>query len=183
MAIIDAIKGTKITVKGTNGKSVEIDIADILSINDADISKEFVQQPALYGFFSVLLARAERDAALADLQKDQEYAMADASVREELEMSGIKSTEAMVKNMVMTDAEYAAAVAKKVEADYEQKVLKALSSALQQRAEMLISLGAHLRHEIDQTGMNIRERQFSKSVEEMKENLRSARSTKARRQV
>jgi len=181
--IIQEISGTRISVVDMRGKLRTFDIGDIFNIDESNISKEFTQQASLYAFFAALAATAEKKAADADFLKDQEYAQADQASREDLEEQSIKYTEAVIKSMVVTDAGYTKRVRNHIIAEYDYRLLKALASALEQRANMLISLGAYLRHELDQTAMNIKRAQTDGAVEEAKRLMRERKGDKNSGQV
>lgn len=172
--MIKGIQGTKVTIKDGDEERV-LDLTDLFRIDETNLTKEFTEQASLYGYFGVLMAKAEHEAAVRDLGKDQEYAVADLDWRAEMEEAGKKYTEALIRNTVLSDEEYQRISIQAAEAEFDYKLLKAIVSALQQRAEMLISLGAHIRHELDQTGMSIREREFKDAEEKMREVLRNSR--------
>ena len=173
--IIKEIVGTELTLYDMHGKLRTFKIDDIFNIDETNISKEFAQQASVYAFFATLAALAERKAADADFLKDQEYAQADQACREELDEGSIKYTEAVIKSMVLTDAGYTKRVKNHVIMEYDYKLLKAIAEALKQRADMLISLGAYLRHEMDQTSMNIKRSQVDNAAEEAKRLIKERR--------
>lgn len=175
--MIEDIQGTKITIKDGNVRKT-YDFATLFRIDEDNLSKEFAEQASLYGYFSVLMAKAEHEAAVMEFGKDQEYAIADTSLRDEMTEAGEKYTEGLIRSLVLADEEYGKKAMSAIDSQFDYKLLKAIVSALQQRAEMLVSLGAHVRHEIDQTGMNIKEREFKNTEEKMRETLRNARKTK-----
>jgi hypothetical protein len=169
--IIDVINSTTFRVRGPDGVFRTFSLADIFGIDDTDISGEYMRQPALYAYFAVACADAERIQSKAEFNKDRAYAAADMLVRQQMEMNGQKTTEALIRSMAIDNEDYIKSVDAEVNARYNYKLLKALSSVLEQRAQMLISLGSQLRHEESTTGMAIREQQFDKSAKEIKEML------------
>lgn len=175
MDIIKDIDGTVITI-AVNGVEKAFDISKLFAVDENDLVKEFSRQAAVYAYFGVAAAEAEHNAARCDFNVDQEYAQADAAARDELDKDGRKYTEAVVKGMVLTDAQYVEIVERALLAKYDHKVLKAITAAMEQRANMLISMGAFIRHEIDQTGMNIRERSLDKAVDDVKETLKARKA-------
>lgn len=174
-AIIKDIEGTSFSVRTENGGYRKFTVADIFNIDETDITKEFMQQASLYGFFATISAMAEDVANRADFDKDQEYAQADIAWRESFEQNSRKYTEAVVRSTVMTDAGYVRAVERHLKTEYDFKLLKAIVRALEQRADMLVSLGSHLRHEEGMTGMTIKERQLQAQENDIKSILRKAR--------
>jgi hypothetical protein len=175
--VIQDIEGTKITFNdGTKVKTVNI--ADIFRIDDAELTKEFANQASLYAYFATLATKAEFDSSLIELGQDQEYAQADGAYREEFEKDGRKYTEAVIKSMILTDENYIKLSESALGAKYDYKLLKAICTALEQRANMLISMGAYMRHEMDQTAMNIKQRAMDGAADEVKSAIRARKVSK-----
>ena len=159
-----------------NGKEKTYDIGKIFDINENDLTKEFTSQATIYAYFATALAQADYDASVANMVTEQTGADADQFYRADLTKKGEKYTEGVIKSMVQQDEEYSGAVQAELTAKYNARVLKAIVSAMEMRAQMLISVGSHIRHELDMTGMNIRERQFNKTVDDVKDTIRSRKS-------
>jgi len=172
--VIDEIKGTIITVRHQD-KNKKFDLASVFAIDENNLIQEYADQAAVYAFFGALAAKADFDAALIGLSKDQEMAKADDSFRAELERDGKKYTEPVIKAMIATDEECVKLSESELSAKYDTKILKAVCTALEMRANMLVSLGSHLRHEMDQMGMNIKRRELDSAVDDAKKAMRSRR--------
>lgn len=161
--ILSLLGGTKIRVKGK-----EIDLEDVFHVEEANLSTEFMQQASMYAYFAVAQVDAEYNANMVELDKDQEEAQADSEFRTQLEITGKKYTEAVIKGLIVQDE----AVSKKIRnlngVRYQQKLLKAVCSALEMRAQMLQSLGSHLRHEYEQTGLTTKESQLHTAIDNVK---------------
>ncbi|HKZ40026.1 MAG TPA: hypothetical protein VJ044_03640 [Candidatus Hodarchaeales archaeon] len=177
--IIDSIRGTKIILSDNDTKK-QFDIAGIFSIDENDLSREYSMQASLFAYFSVLSAKSERNLSVSKLASEREYAVADQQIREDLVGKDVKATESMIKQLISADEEYCALQDTVVAAEYERDLLKAIARSLEMRANMLISLGALRRHEIDMTDMSIRRASFDKTVDDTKESLRRLRSQKDR---
>lgn len=147
----------------------------LFNIDETDLTREYSRQASIYASIAVAAADAEREAALADLRVDQSYAEGDTYYRDELTAEGKKFTEATIKSMVMTDAEYIDACNALVDAKHRHRILRAAVDAAAQRADMLISMGAHLRAELSMTNMTLNEKRYNDNVEQMKANLRERR--------
>jgi carboxypeptidase C (cathepsin A) len=176
--VIQAIEGFTITVMGPDGKRAAYNAIELLNVNGEALSEEYMQQAALYGHFAVLTSMAEDYRNRADFDKDVEYARTDSAVREAAAVNDQKMTEPQVKACITTDAEYIAKQAAYFEAEYQFKLLKAITDALKQRADMLISLGSQMRKEMDMTGMNIRSNEvhdLDQSISDVKSIMRSKR--------
>jgi len=170
MPILDDIQGTKVKFRH-GSKELEFDIMDVFDIDNDDLSKEFSKQPALFAYFSALQADAERLTALAEFDRDAEYAAADEAYRHALDLQDKKYTEAVIRSNVLQDEDYDAANRKFLEFQYFSNLLKLIVRALSQRSEMLISLGAQIRQEISMTGMNVREKSYKDAVVDVKERI------------
>jgi len=181
--IIESIKGTKIVLAGEDGQRRQFDISGIFSIDENDLSREFSMQASLFAYFAVLSAKAERNMSIADLASEREYAMADQQIREDLADKDAKVTEALVRQLIAADEEYCTYQDTAQAAKYEYKLLKAIAQALEMRANMLVSLGALRRHEIDMSGMHVNQSKYADGVEDTKETLRRLKSQKEGRQV
>jgi len=134
------------------------------------------RQAGLYAYFAVQMAHAEYTHARAGISKDEAYADADEYWREELTVDKTrKVTEAMVKAAVIQDESYQALAAVEINAKRDYRLLRVICNALEMRATMLQSVGAHLRHELDMTGMNIRDRKYQAAISDVKKAITSAR--------
>lgn len=169
--LIQDIQGTKLTVRQMGGGYKEINLGSIFNVDEGALSSEFATQASLYAYFSALAVQADDIAAKLAFDREQEFALASLSYREEAEKEGKKITEGSVQALINADEGYTRKVEAERIAKNDVKLLKALVSALEQRANMIISLGAMLRHEADMTGMNMKERQYQKEVDSAKEIL------------
>src|SRR4030066_297364 len=138
------------------GKKQEYNIAELLEIDETNLSKEFASQAALFGFFATAQAEAEMEVGKLSVSKDQEYATSDEFWRADFDKREKKYTEAVIRSSVIRDEEYVLADQDFHTAEHNANMLKMIVKALGQRAEMLISLGAHLRAEAEMTGMSIK---------------------------
>jgi hypothetical protein len=78
----------------------------------------------------------------------------------------------------LTDEGYAEVLEKYAFAVYRKNTLKTIMDALKMRADMMISMGAHLRSEYDQTGMNMK---YDTTVRDLREKI--GKSDKGGKQV
>jgi len=172
--IID-IQDASFKVRTFDGGYKEFTVGDIFGVDETDITKEYMQQASLYGFFATAAAMAEEVANRASFAKDQEYAAVDEVTRQKFEMNGVKFTEAVVRSAILLDEKYKTRVMREIKTEYDAKLLKAIARALEQRADMLVSLGSHLRHESSMTGMSIREHELDNMTKSVKSTLRAAK--------
>jgi hypothetical protein len=173
--VIEKINGYRITVNDKT-KVTEYSLGDVFSVNQDDLVNEFAQQAATYAYFASLQVQADNNSDVCKLGMEQERASADESVRANFEKDGKKYTEAVVKSQVDLDTEVAKLAEARLGFEYDAKLLKAICNALEMRAQMLISIGNQLRHEIEQGNMSIRERQMNKAVADLDNVLKEKRS-------
>lgn len=133
---------------------VEIDLDAVLEMGE-DISGEFSRQAANYAYIATLAAKAALLEMEANHQKDVSYAETYKSVRKRLSLSGEKFTEAVITAEIESADEYRDAVSTQTFYKGQNLLMKALTRAMEMKADMLISKGAHLRAELSQTDMHI----------------------------
>lgn len=172
--VIESIEGLVITVND-RGKYKKYDLGEIFGVDENNLAREFAQQASLYAYFATLQTKAEFDANVVETGLEQEQAAADSEARKRLQADDIKFTEAVIKGMVALDEECAKLQESLLEFRYDAKLLKAICTALEMRANMLVSMGSHIRHEIDQTSMKIREAGYNKSIEDAKKSMAARR--------
>lgn len=137
--------------------TVELDLNQYVPIDETSLTHEFARQPASYAYLATLAAQAEAAYIDAKRQKDACYAAMDGKVRAQLAKLDKKATDAGVKALVEASPEYVAAVEAETAYHTQHLVLRAIVEAMAQRAQMLISLGAHMRMEADMTNMQIKD--------------------------
>ena len=178
---VDNVSGSIISLL-VDGKEQKFDLNDLLTIAEVDISQEMMKQASLYGFVGALLASAEKYMSTCKRNMEVGYAAADQRVRDDLKERGSKMTEAIVKSHIEQSSAYQAYVDDYDDAVFAVKIIKMLASALEMKANMLISLGALLRHEMSMTGMNIKEEVYTekatKEVDKLKETIKQRRKLK-----
>ena len=135
---------------------VKLDLHAIVPITD-DLTLEFQRQPSLYAYISVLAARAEACWLDSKRELDRTYASMDKDVRRDLALAPGKVTEAMVEAEIKLRKGYNQAQIYELDCREQHLVMQAITRAMEMRAQMLMSLGAHLREEARQTGMYIKD--------------------------
>lgn len=170
--LIQEISGLRFVVN-VDGVFKTFDLGKIFTIDEENLAKEFANQAALYAYFATLSAKADHVASMKKLSKEQERAEADQDYRTQLSGRDKKVTEGTIKSMVDTDEKVSQLSKEELDAELDADILKAITRALEERGRMLMSLGSHLRHELDMTGMNVREREFENSKSKMENLLRT----------
>jgi len=137
-------------------EDIILDLDSIVPLSD-DLTTEFSEQPALYAYVAMLAARAESTWLASKRLLDEEHARTDKEVRRDLMMDGDKVTEGRVNAEIKMRKGYLEAVDDELWFRQQYLIMRAIERSLDMRAQMLISLGAHLRAEAQQTGMLIRD--------------------------
>jgi hypothetical protein len=141
-------------VVGDDEDILELD--KIVPIGD-DLSEEFSRQPSLYAYVAMLSAQAESAWGTSKQETERTKARIDKVVRDRARQNDEKVTESVVYNRVLMNDEVKEAEETEAAYRYQFLVMKAIVQSMDQRAQMLISLGAHLRAEAEQTGMIIKD--------------------------
>jgi len=138
----------------------DVSVSDLLSVDETDLSSEYAAQAARFAYVAVLKAQAKRQWGETERARKEEEANAFVAYKSDPESipEGSKTvTDGFAKQLVDSDLAVNDLRKKEIEAEYGYRLLEALSDALSQRAQMLISLGADLRQEMDQTSMHLLE--------------------------
>lgn len=121
-------------------------LRDVLRINEATLTDEFVKQPSTYAYFAALA-----EFAVADVeQKKLAFSVLEANLdsQKRLEMRETKVTEAVIKSAIIRDKKYQIMAEELIDAERQLGILKAFVKALEQRCQMLCQLGAGKRQEL-----------------------------------
>lgn len=150
----------------------ELPLEQIIPIS-GDLSEEFTRQPSLYAYVATLAARVEAEWLDSKTSRERVYASTDKEVRKDLRLSEIKATEPLVKAEVLLRRGYVEAQDYEIECREQFLIMQAIVRTLDMRAQMLISLGAHLRAEAEQTGMLIKD--TKKKLRDISEKVKKER--------
>ena len=161
----------EISVKTKKSENT-VDLAEDLKIDSANINEAFCEQPAKYAWWATVAAQAKALVDRKKLEVDRKddfirktlIGELDAEVRQELEMNGEKVTETKVTNSIYCHPRYKEEIgelyALKSELNALQQNLTTLEIAkesMNQRKDMLISLGAQLRQEGNNVDLSLRQ--------------------------
>ena len=156
-----------------SGKTYAQDLNEDLRINADDINESYIDQTSKFAWWAVLAAqaRAKADRIKSAIEKQDEYIRKiltgelDAEVRKNLELDGEKVTEGKVTNGIYKNERYIEEMNKLhnlrdeyVEANEDACILEAAKDALNQRKEMLISLGAQMRTDMSNTELTMKKK-------------------------
>ena len=150
----------------TNKSRTTVNLADDLDIKSTHINTAYMEQPGKFAYWSTVALQAkfacERKKQEVNRQeeylKKTLYGELDNLIRKNMEMDGEKITESKVASNICTNEQYLTAQAKLYELQDELLILQeryqqldAAREAMNQRKDMLISLGAQLRQENSNT--------------------------------
>lgn len=127
----------------------ESKLSQDLFIDRSDLQNEFVKHPERYAFYATSFEIASAKENACKIALERLYAALDHEKRSELTMAGVKSTEKMVENSVITDDRYIAMQGEYLEAQLAAAVCKSAMYAMQHRKDMLIQLGSAARAEFN----------------------------------
>jgi hypothetical protein len=122
------------------------DVKEVTTIEPAALQEEFVRTPGDIAYWAeqYSVALEAQLTAEADRKRIREEVL--LQVRQLLENSGEKATEKVVAAMVETNATYLAAVSADIKADVQKNRVGGILDAVKSKRDILISLGAHIRH-------------------------------------
>lgn len=140
----------------------QLNLGEDLRIDPMNLSTDFCEQPAKFAYWATVAAQARALVDRARLKVDQMeenikkslMGELDAEVRQTMELDGVKITEAKVQSNIYTHPKYIAAMeelqvarAELVELQEQSTMMDVAKDAMNQRKDMLISLGAQIRAE------------------------------------
>jgi len=118
-----------------------------IGVNMVDLNNAFISQASLFAHYGMQSARAAEQHENSKLILETKEAQLNVHHRHLLLDTGVKITEAMVTNAVLTDPIYLKARKLLNEAKGVLEMNKATTEAFRQRRDMLIQLGADAREE------------------------------------
>lgn len=132
-----------------NDLEVDDYLAKACEIDPLCIQEEYVRLPADLAYWNQKYAIAFRAWARARLSRKRLEAVLAIEHREQFAVDGRKATEGMVTAAVETDDRLEAAAAFEVEAEVEKVRLWGVLDAVRAKKDMLVSIGAHVRAEMN----------------------------------
>lgn len=132
------------------GKTVsDFDLQAELEIDPTELDKELIEQPSKFAWVASLHEHAKDMANQLKSELEELKAELDTEVRIKAAEEETKVTEAMVKNLVLQDDRYKFANEAYLAANRLANLLGVGREAFNMRANMLISLSANKRMELD----------------------------------
>jgi hypothetical protein len=118
------------------------------SIDAGEIEHEMYRIHADIAFTNARYAAAHRDYLLAKLAAEREEAAQYIAIRETLEISGARFTEAVITSKIRVTDGYHQAKLALIAADVEREHRKGLAFALHAKKDMLVSIGMRINAEM-----------------------------------
>jgi len=132
------------------GKKVEeFDMEAQLVIDPTQLDKELIEQPSKFAWVASLHEYAKDLTQQEKMSLEELKAELDTEVRIEANQQETKITEAMVRNLVLQDKRFKKANEHYLETQKLSNLLGVAVQAFHMRANMLISLSANKRMELD----------------------------------
>lgn len=119
-----------------------------VNIDDLLLDQEFIKLPAQLAHFTAHYAEAVRDYLMCKLNVETSRARAHLALKAEAELGSRKLTVADLDAMVSIDPDYLAAAMDLIEADVARQKLRGIVDAVTAKKDMLQSLGAKMRAEM-----------------------------------
>jgi len=124
------------------------EISQLVNITQDAIDDALVTHSSNYVWYSVLLTRASSKRLKLKFRLDVLRAELSKSIRAQAAQDGIKLTEAMVENEILTNPEYQAKYEEFLSAREQEGVLEALVKGMEQRKDLLVSYVSLRREEL-----------------------------------
>jgi len=146
---------------------IEVDkyLKDSVDIEPTQLQEEYVRVPADIAYWNERYSQALRRHLMAKMTLDRIYAGLQIETREKLALERGKVTEATVSANIEVNPAYQAARLEVLEAEVESARIKGVGYAVSAKREMIVSLGAHLRIELQHDPI-IREHYRAKRLEQ-----------------
>ena len=133
-----------------NDVTIAADVRAVVEIDEHDLSAEYASAPHHLALWGERYARAQEEYLRAKLGRERCEARLRLALREEWEADpkNKRCTEAQLDAMVSAHDEYAGAKVTEIEAEAVALRARGITQALRAKTEMLISLGATQRAEM-----------------------------------
>lgn len=140
----------EIYIRMPNGEIRKFNIEEELKIERTHLNEHFMDQPGKYAWWGMIAENARDKMERAKAKVEQIEAEVDTRVRRELEMDGVKVTEALVNRKIKSHPAYLEALEEYFEAKRRFGILNTILKSFDHRKDALISLSANIRNEQDQ---------------------------------
>ena len=141
---------------------VEDHLYDAVYTDPDQINEEFSRVSSDLAYWNTVYAIACGDAARAEASYKRKKAEKFLFFREEIAASGARPTDEWIKSLVDNDDEVNVELLAKIDAESEKVRLYGVVDAIRAKKDMLVSLGATLRAEMDNNPAIKEERKFQR---------------------
>lgn len=131
------------------------DLATDLHIDSTDLSEEIVKQPSLYAYYAERLSEAIRKLKDYELQVEVFEAALDRQIRDKALAKREKMTEPQVVARMKSNDTWINHKKKVHELSAAADQIKGIVEAMRQKKDMLVTISANARQELNSTGMKI----------------------------
>jgi len=138
----------KLRVKA--GKEYDVDLNEMLVLDENNLKSAYQDQGSLFAWWKAARAIARRYRSQLNKKLNERRSALTKDLRSESDEKLLKWTLSDIEARILLDDQYKLLGDKLIDADYHQDLLDAVIGALDHRKEMLISLGAQVRQEINQ---------------------------------
>ncbi len=128
---------------------VEAFLVESVNVDPLRIQDHYCEVPAQFAYWSHQYALADRGLKLAKMDEERTRATLALAHRQRLVDAGLKPTESQVEAKVATDPEMTDVTRERIEAEFQERRLKGVVSAVAMKSQSLMSLGAHVRKEME----------------------------------
>lgn len=130
-----------------NGVDFEFNLDDDVSINNADLDREFTRQVELFARYSTAYELSMYEVSKHKMELDNLAANIDVAARKQADESGVKLTVSMADHTIKGNLEYQAKQDELFQSQRTTGLLKQARDAMIQKKDMLIQLGYNQRQE------------------------------------
>lgn len=136
------------------GKPHRVTIPDAVAISEESINGDISNQSGLYAYYGEALAdaRSKRDMAIQALKDTR--ASIDMSVRKRADESGAKTTEGRIAAEVELNEMVVKLKDRTLSLEANVGKIEAIVRALEHRKDMLVTLGANMRTDVEKGNMS-----------------------------
>lgn len=144
-------------------KGLDEYLTDCVKIEPLALEEEYIRLPADLAFWNDRYAKAVETYLQAKHDSDTMYAKLLIIHRATLQNQGVKVTESIVEATILQDQKWLDVEQKRIGAEAAKARLSGVLDAVKTKRDMLISLGAHIRAEMERDPQ-VRERQRGRSL-------------------
>lgn len=128
---------------------VEEFLVESVEVDPMLIQDHYTTIASQFAYWSHQYALADKNMKLAKMEEERCHATSAIRHRQVMLDAGLKVTEAQVEAKVVTDPEMIDLAKERIEAEFQRERLRGVVNALSIKNQSLMSLGAHVRKEME----------------------------------